>query len=138
MHRALLACILGFAFLGDARADEPIIVAGQTSWEGEYYLKLRAAWGKPSKTKRHGKVGKLLVYRLRLYGNDVVGAGSIRLSDAGIGPSDPNDGNTVSGGDIKFSGTLEVLATQKVKFYVNDQGIIYEQEFSPVKWKKKR
>ena len=37
-----------------------------------------------------------------------------------------------------FAGGPKVVATQKVKFYVDRQGIIQRQEFAPRKWKKKK
>ena len=39
---------------------------------------------------------------------------------------------------MRSTGGLRVIATQKVTFYVDAEGIIQRQEFAPRKWKKKK
>ena len=113
-------------------------------WKGKHSDELIASWGKPTKTKRHGEDGKVLVYRLRFFGDEIVGETNIRWSDVGIGPTPGPTGSrhepVLSGGpgDMTFAGGPEVIATQKVKFYVDRRGVIQRQEFAPRKWKKKR
>ncbi|NIM60437.1 MAG: hypothetical protein GTN89_13895, partial [Acidobacteria bacterium] len=59
----------------------------EAGWEGRSVEELLAAWGEPAKTKRHGEDGRVLIYRLRFLGKELVGHGAMRWSDLGIGPS---------------------------------------------------
>ena len=95
-------------------------------WKGKHSDELIAEWGEPRKTKRHGEGGKVLVYRLRLFGGEMVGDTIIRWSDAGCES------------DVSNSVTPRVIATQKVKFYLDAEGIVRGQEFAPRKWKQKK
>ncbi len=96
------------------------------AWTGKHSDVLIAELGKPKKTKRHGEGGKVLVYRLRLFGSEMVGDTIIRWSDAGCGS------------DVSNSVTPRVIATQKVKFYLDAEGIVRGQAFAPRKWKQKK
>ena len=96
-----------------------------TSWEGKHSDDLIAEWGKPRRTKRHGEGGKVLVYRLRFFGSEMVGDTIINWSGAGCQT------------DVWNSATPSVVATQKVKFYVDAEGIVRGQESAPRKWKRK-
>jgi len=121
---------------------EPGPASDPPDWKGKHSDQLIASWGEPTKTKRRGKDGKVLVYKLRFFGEQVTGETKIRWSDAGIGPSPshaPGRHQTNNGGpgDLIFAGGPVVIATQKVKFYVDREGIIQREEFAPRKWKKK-
>ena len=96
-----------------------------TSWEGKHSDELIAGWGKPRTTKRHGEGGKVLVYRLRFFGGEMVGDTIIRWSEAGCET------------DVWNSVTPRVIATQKVKFYLDAEGIVRGQELAPRKWKRR-
>ncbi len=114
------------------------------AWTGKHSDELIAEWGKPRKTKRDGKDGKVLIYRLRFFGEEIAGDTIISWSEAGIGPSpvhtlSPRQASpTEEPSDMIFAGAPKVVATQKVKFYVDREGIIQRQEFAPRKWKKKK
>ncbi len=150
MRYVSLACLLLLA--APILASDPVNPdpAFETrAWTGKHSDELIAEWGKPRKTKRDGKDGKVLVYRLRFFGEEVFGTTKISWSDAGIGPSPVTDDETATfrcraqcpGGmplDMTFAGGPKVIATQKVKFYVDREGIIQRQEFAPRKWKKKK
>ena len=111
------------AFASDPGDPDPAFAA--QAWTGEHSDELIAELGKPKKTKRHGEGGKVLVYRLRFFGSEMVGDTIIRWSDA--------DCET----DAWNSATPKVIATQKVKFYVDAEGIVRGQESAPRKWKQK-
>ena len=96
------------------------------SWKGKPSDELIASWGQPKKTKRHGEGGKVLVYRLRFSGSEMIGDTLIRWSEAGCQT------------DAWNSATPRVIATQKVKFYVDAEGIVRGQESAPRKWKQKK
>ena len=55
--------------------------ASFASWEGKHTSQLFAELGKPHKVKREGKNGKVLVYRLRFFGSQVVGGTKISWSE---------------------------------------------------------
>jgi len=105
------------------------------AWIGKPSDELIAEWGKPKKAKPHGEGGKVLVYRVRFYGSEMVAdtrrdyvplrfpGFTIRAVDCGDGPD---------------SVTPRVIATQKVKFYLDAQGIVRGQESAPRKWKRKK
>ncbi len=93
------------------------------AWTGKHSDVLIAELGKPKKTKRHGEGGKVLVYRLRFFGGEMVGDTIIQWSNAGCQT------------DVSKSHTPRVMATQKVKFYLDAEGIVRHQEFAPQKWK---
>jgi len=146
MRYVSLACLLLLA--APILASDPVNPdpAFETrAWTGKHSDELIAEWGKPRKTRRDGKDGKVLVYRLRFFGEEVVGTTKISWSDSGIGPSpgdtgDRHDPPHLSGGpgDMIFAGGPKVIATQKVKFYVDAEGIIQRQESAPRKWKQKK
>ena len=95
------------------------------AWTGKHSDELIAELGKPKKTKRHGEGGKVLVYRLRFFGGEMVGDTIIRWSEAGCET------------DVWNSVTPRVIATQKVKFYLDAEGIVRGQELAPRKWKRR-
>jgi len=97
-----------------------------TSWEGKHSDELIAEWGKPRRTKQHGEGGKVLVYRLRFIGGEMIGDTIILWSAAGCAT------------DAYNSATPGVIATQKVMFYVDAEGIVQGQESAPRKWKQER
>ncbi len=107
-------------------AGIPSVAFEPTDWKGKHSDELIAEWGKPRKTKPHGEGGKVLVYRLRFFGGEMVGDTIIDWSDAGCQS------------DVSNSVTPRVIATQKVKFYLDAEGIVRGQEFAPRKWKQKK
>lgn len=119
----------------------------QAGWEGRQAEEVIATWGEPTKTKKRGKDGRVLVYRLLFLGQETVGRGSVRWSDLGIGPTPTRfDGeDRATRGDLlifgahgpKISGDQEIIATQKVKFFVDAHGVIVEEKIFPLKWKAK-
>ena len=144
MRTLIGLCLLALAapiLASDPGNPDPAF--GPQAWEGKHSDELIASWGKPRRTKRDGKDGKVLVYRLRFYGERIVGETKTSWSDAGIGPttghvSGRQESATNSGPELVFAGSLEVIATQKVKFYVDAEGIVRGQEFAPRKWKRKK
>ena len=153
MKRLISLCVVGILTVGLLSIAVPVFAGNPvnpdpafeplTSWKGKHSDELIAAWGKPRKTKRDEKDGKVLVYRLRFYGERIVGETKTSWSDAGIGPttghvSGRHESATNSEPGLVFAGNLEVIATQKVKFYVDRRGIIQRQEYAPRKWKKKK
>lgn len=127
MRYVLLACLLLLAvpvLAGDPGNPDPAFES--PAWEGKHSDELVAALGKPRKTKRHGEGGKVLVYRLRFFGGEMVGDIIIPWSEAGYET------------DVWNSATPRVIATQKVKFYVDAEGIVRGQESAPRKWKQKK
>jgi hypothetical protein len=127
MRYVLGLCLLALAvpvFAGDP-GNPHLALAPLTSWEGKYSEELIAEWGKPRKTKRHGEGGRVLVYRLRFSGSEMIGDTVISWSEAGCQT------------DAWNSATPKVIATQKVKFYVDAEGIVRGQESAPRKWKQK-
>ncbi len=143
-HKSLAVLFLLFAapvFASDPGIPDPALAP--QAWTGKHSDQLIAEWGKPRKTKRHGEGGKVLVYRLHFFGKESVGETKTSWSDAGIGPttghvSGRHESATNSGPELVFAGSLEVIATQKVKFYVDRRGVIQRQELAPRKWKKKK
>lgn len=146
MIRQFAAVLLGLFFLGSPGAGETEPAKGPPYWEGKRRGELVEALGPPTKTKRDGRGGAVLIYRLRILGNELVGAGGLRWSQLGIGPSplplsgersqDLHTPGIPEWGDIGVNeGALEVVATQKLRFHVNEDGIVYREEISPVKWK---
>ena len=141
--RCLVAlCLLALAapvLADDSGSPDPAFEP--SAWEGKHSDELIAAWGKPTKTKRYKEDGEVLVYRLRFFGKEIVGETKVRWSDAGVGPSPGHTGDReraiVYGPEVSFTGGPEVIATQKVKFYVDRRGVIRREEFGPRKWKKK-
>jgi hypothetical protein len=139
-------CLLALAvpvFAGDPGNPDPAFA--QQAWTGKHSDELIASWGKPRKTKRHGEGGKVLVYRLHFYGEGIVGETKTSWSAAGIGTtSNPIPGRRESasflntGPELVFAGRPEVIATQKVTFYVDKHGVVQRAEFAPRKWKRKR
>ncbi len=84
----------------------------------------------------------MLVYQLRFSGDETVGEGKIHWSDVGIGPFSQDDEDLQYdkysfGGGPRIGGGQQVIATQKVKFYVNQKGIVFREESGRVKWKTK-
>ena len=121
-------CLFALAmpvFASDPANPDPALEP-PTSWKGRPSGELIAGWGKPKKTKPHGEGGKVLVYRLHFFGDEMVGDTIIRWGEAGCET------------DVYNSATPRVIATQKVKFYLNREGVIRGEEFAPVKWKRKR
>lgn len=102
------------------------------AWTGKHSDQLIAEWGKPRKTKRDGKDGKVLVYRLRFFGEEVLETTTYDFCFQFY------RGNSCAPLDMTFAGMPQVIATQKVKFYVDAEGIIQRQEFAPQKWKQKK
>ena len=131
-----------FALAVPVLASDPggpnLALAPLTSWEGKYSDELIAALGKPKKTKPDGEGGKVLVYRLRFYGKQSVGETKIGWNATGVGtsPGQSTD-STLDWPAVIFDGGPEVIATQKVKFYVDRLGVVQRQEVAPRKWKKK-
>ena len=126
MRTFLGVCLLALAlpvFASDP--GDPDLAFKPPAWKGKHSDELIAVWGKPKKTKRHGEGGKVLVYRVRFFGGEMVGDTIIRWSDAGCET------------DVWNSATPRVIATQKVKFYVDAEGIVRGQESAPRKWKQK-
>ncbi len=128
MRYVLGLCLLALAapILASDPGDPNPAFEPLTSWEGKHSDELIAGWGKPRKTKRHGEGGKVLVYRLRFFGGEMVGDTVIEWSEAGCAS------------DVYNSFTPRVMATQKVKFYVDAEGIVRGQEYAPRKWKQKK
>ncbi len=96
------------------------------AWIGKHSDELIAEWGKPKNAEPHGEGGEVLVYRVRFFGGEMVGDTIISWSEAGCQT------------DVWNSVTPRVTATQKVKFYVDAEGIIRGQESAPRKWKQKK
>lgn len=140
--------IFGLCFLLIAiplLADTPIASGpgSLASWKGKHADELFAELGQPHKVKRDGKHGKVLVYRLRFYGSRSIGETKVYWSEAGIGPSPQHEEERANpdathGPTLSFSGGLAPSSTQKVKFYVDDRGIVQREEFGRRKWKKGR
>ena len=127
MRYVVSLCLLALAvpvFAGDPVDPDPVLEP-LASWKGKHSSQLIAECGKPRKTKPHGEGGKVLVYRLRFTGGEMVGDTIINWNEAGCET------------DAYNSATPRVIATQKVKFYVDRQGIIQQEEFAQRKWKKK-
>ncbi len=126
-------CLFALAvpvFVGDPGTPDPAFES-LTSWEGKHSDELIAEWGKPRKTKRDGKDGKVLIYRLRFLGKEIVGGTLTNWLES--------DGTHVAGSHPgEFLGQPEVIATQKVKFYVDAEGIVRGQESARRKWKQKK
>jgi hypothetical protein len=144
-----MRCIVGlclFALAVPVLASNqgiPSVAFEPTDWKGKHSDELIASWGEPRKTKRHGEDGNVLVYRLHFYGERIVGETKTSWSDAGIGPSsDQISGRHESaanrGPELVFAGRPEVIATQKVTFYVDKHGVVQRAELAPRKWKRKR
>ncbi len=84
MKRLISLCVVGILTVGLLSIAVPVFAGNPvnpdpaleplTSWEGKHSDPLLAAWGKPRKTKRDKKDGKALVYRLRFFGEAVLGA----------------------------------------------------------------
>ncbi len=128
MNHLVGLCLFALAmpvFAGDPGTPDPAFES-RTSWEGKHSDELIAEWGKPKKTKRHGEGGKVLVYRVRFFGGEMVGDTVIEWSEAGCAS------------DVYNSFTPRVIATQKVRFYVDAEGIVRGQESAPRKWKQKK
>ena len=120
-------CLLALAvpvFASDPGDPDPAYEP-LAAWKGKPSDELIASWGEPKKTKRHGEGGKVLVYRLRFSGSEMIGDTLISWSEA----------RCVS--DAYNSVTPKIIATQKVKFYVDAEGIVRGQESAPRKWKQK-
>jgi len=120
-------CLLALTaplFAGDQVDPDPAFEP-LPSWEGRHSDELTAKWGAPRKTKSHGEGGKVLVYRVRFFGTEMVGDTTVNWDDA----------NCES--EVRNSVTPKVIATQKVKFYLDAEGIVRGQEFGPRKWKRK-
>ena len=66
----------------------------------------------------------MLVYRLRFFRGEMVGDTIISWNGAGCDT------------DVYNSANPRVIATQKVKFYLDAEGIVRGQEFGPREWKK--
>ncbi len=141
MKRLISLCVVGILTVGLLSIAVPVFAGDPvnpdpafeplTSWEGKHSDQLIAEWGKPRKTKRDGKDGKVLIYRLRFLGKEVVGGTLTKWLES--------DGGPVAGSHPgEFLGQPEVIATQKVKFYVDQRGIIQRQELAPRKWKQKK
>ena len=72
-----MRCVIGLCLLaltapilaGDP--GDPTPAFAPQAWTGKHSDQLIAAWGKPRKTKRDGKDGKVLVYRLRFFGDEM-------------------------------------------------------------------
>ena len=144
-----MRCIVGlclFALAVPVLASDPGasgLAFAPTDWKGKHSDQLIASWGEPRKSKRHGEDGKVLVYRLHFYGERVVGETRTSWSDAGIGPSSDHipgrhESAANRGPELVFAGRPEVIATQKVTFYLDKHGVVQRAEFAPRKWKKKR
>jgi len=123
-------------------SGEPEPSSKAPTWIGQHSDQLIASWGEPKKSKRHGKDGKVLVYRLRYFGEQIVGDTNASWSDVGIGPTPvfvdgAHEPIAFSGPPLTHPGGQEVIATQKVRFFVDRQGIIQRAEFAPRKWKNK-
>lgn len=119
-------CLFALAvpvFAGDPGNPDPAFES--PAWTGKHSDELIAEWGKPRKINRHGEGGKVLVYRLRFFGGEMVGDTIISWSGAGCDT------------DVWNSATPRVIATQKVKFYVDAEGIVRGEELAPRKWKRK-
>jgi hypothetical protein len=119
-------CLLAIAvpvFASDTGDPDPAVQP--PAWKGKPSEELIAEWGKPRKTKPHGEGGKVLVYRVRFFGGEMVGDTIITWSEANCET------------DAYNSATPRVIATQKVKFYVDAEGIVQGQVFAPRKWKRK-
>ena len=145
MRYILGLCLLILAvpvYAGDPGKPDPAFEP-LASWEGKPSDELIAAWGKPRKTKRDGKDRKVLVYRLRSFGGQIVGETKTSWSDVGIGSS-PVDVSGLHkpyvsrGPELVFAGRPDVIGTQKVTFYVDERGVIQRAEFAPRKWKNKK
>ncbi len=141
---SLIVVLFVLGTVGRIFAGDPVNFAAGSlaSWKGKHTNDLFAELGKPDKTKRDGD-GKVLVYRLRFYGSEVVGKTEVTLSAAGVGaspdhPEEIRDSARMHGAGLSFGGGLAVVAKQKVKFYVDADGIVTREEFGPRKWKKRR
>ena len=128
MRCLVCVCLLALVVpIGAADPDNPdLAFEPSTSWEGKHVDELIAAWGKPKRTRRHGEGGKLLVYRLRFFRGDMIGDPLIRWNEADCAT------------DAWNSAPPRVIATQKVKFYVDAEGIVQGHESAPRKWKQKK
>jgi len=144
MRQAVVLSILALLSAGVFAVEEPAPAPASSSWEGRRADELVAEWGPPTKTRRNGS---LLIYRLRFFGDETVGATALGWGEVGVGPSpDSPESERLGGpprpaandlGSLRFGGTREVLATQKVKFHVDSTGVIDKEEFFPLKWKNK-
>ncbi len=127
MRYVLAVCVFALALpalAGDPGSDELVFTA--PTWEGKHSDELIATWGEPNKAKRHGEGGKLFVYRLRFFGPEMIGDTVIDWNEARCQT------------DALNSVTPRVTATQKVKFYVDAEGIVRGHELAPRKWKQKK
>lgn len=127
MRLALGLCILALALpvLADDPGKYAPAPAPLASWEGKPAEDLIAEWGKPKKTRRHGEGGRLLVYRVRYFGTEMIGDTTIDWSEAACET------------DVSNSVTPKVIATQKIRFYVDAEGIVRGQVAEPRKWKRR-
>ena len=145
MRQRLLFSVLAVMCLGWIGAEEPNAPAPSEpqAWKGQPADKLVAVWGKPKKIKKDGSGGQVLIYRLSLPGGDGPGFTEVQWSDLGVGPSpagvaeEPTPVSPGQPGSIRSPGSQYVAGTLKVRFYVDDEGTIYREEYAPVKWKKK-
>ncbi len=109
---------------GDPQNPDPAFEP-LTSWKGRHSDELIAEWGKPKKAKRHGEGGIVFVYPVGFFDGGMIGDTVIPWSEAGCQT------------DAYNSATPRVIATQKVKFYLDAEGIVRGQESAPRKWKQK-
>ena len=127
-----MRCVVGLCLValavpvfGSDPGDPDPFFEPLASWKGKPSEELIASWGEPKKNKPHGEGGRVLVYRLRFTGAEMIGDTVISWSEAGCQT------------DAWNSATPKVIATQKVKFYVDAEGIVRGQESAPRKWKQK-
>ena len=139
MRRWLLFAVLAVTCLGWVGAEEPNAPASTEpqSWEGQASDKLVAVWGKPTKIKKDRSGGQVLVYRLRLLDNHIVGKFQVVCGDVGEGSPGVDVGGLGLLGDelMRNRGSRAAVATLKVRFYVDNEGTVYREEYAPVKWK---
>ena len=147
MIRYLAVVLLGLSQLGLPGTSESEPAQDPPAWVGMPMAEVIHAFGPPRKIRRDGRGAAVLVYRLRILGNEIVGAAGTSWSDLGIGPSPlPGSGDGPRGADdiamesagaVLSGGGLEIVATQKLRFHVNEEGLVFRQDISPIKWRKR-
>lgn len=133
----------------------------QESWIGRRVDDLEATWGEPVKVRRtrHGRI--VYKYRQELTLLQAFETPGLSYSDTGVGPGSRNSagrrGTYVKETEIKgkkFSVTSDSgpfnpevippgrdlvdipVASRKATFWVDDRGVIVEEEIGEMKWKK--
>jgi hypothetical protein len=109
-------------------------------WVGKRVDRVVDAWGPPANTKRDGKGGKILVYKILIFdGTVTISDSSIEIAPSLGSPGGP-PATTGPVGPVTVELPPEarglVRGKQKAKFYIDANGVVYRAEIAPPKYKK--